>query len=154
MGKLIDACSISGVQLHPLKVFRDERGAVMHMLRCDAPHFTGIGEVYFSSVKYRVVKGWKRHREMSQSFAVPVGRVKFVLYDDREASKTKGEVAEVILSPKEGEYCLLRVPPMLWYGFTSLYEGESLICNCASIPHDPEESERKEVNDASIPYRF
>ena len=39
---------IDGVQIHPLRQIPDERGKIMHMLRSDAPHFQGFGEIYFS----------------------------------------------------------------------------------------------------------
>ena len=48
---------IDGVVITPLKQIRDERGAVLHMLRTDAPHFAGFGEVYFSVVNPGVIKG-------------------------------------------------------------------------------------------------
>jgi hypothetical protein len=30
---------VAGVEIRPLQVIVDDRGAVMHMLRADAPHF-------------------------------------------------------------------------------------------------------------------
>ena len=33
---------IQGVQIKPLKIFRDQRGQVMHMMRCDDGVFNAI----------------------------------------------------------------------------------------------------------------
>ena len=36
---------IDGVVITPLRQIVDERGKVMHMLRRDAQHFSGFGEI-------------------------------------------------------------------------------------------------------------
>ena len=45
----------------PLKVISDERGAVLHMLRCDELNFTQFGECYFSEIMPSSIKAWKKH---------------------------------------------------------------------------------------------
>ena len=141
---------IDGVVVTPLKQICDERGKVMHMLRADAPHFKGFGEVYFSCVYPGAVKAWHLNQKMQLNYAVPVGNVKFVLYDDREGSKTRGELMEFFLGPDN--YCLVTVPPMVWNGFKGVGAGMALVANCASIPHDPNEIKRKDPCDPFIPY--
>ena len=71
---------LEGVIVSPLKRIVDERGAVMHMLRCDAPHFSGFGEIYFSTVHPGAIKGWHCHEKMTLNYAVPAGQIKFVLF--------------------------------------------------------------------------
>jgi dTDP-4-dehydrorhamnose 3,5-epimerase-like enzyme len=46
---------------------RTGRGSVMHMLRADAEHFQGFGEIYFSTVNPGAIKGWHIHREMTST---------------------------------------------------------------------------------------
>ena len=87
---------------------------------------------------------------MIQNLAVPVGNTKFVLYDDRDDSPTNGEVQEVVLGGDN--YALLTLPAMIWYGFASTEDAPVLIANCASIPHDPEETKGKDLSDPAIPY--
>ena len=72
---------IEGVQVTPLKIIPTDGGPVLHMLRRDFSGFSGFGEIYFSEVEPGAVKGWKRHLEMRQNFAVPKGRIKFALFD-------------------------------------------------------------------------
>lgn len=143
---------IDGVRFAPLKQIRDARGSVMHMLRADAAGFEGFGEVYFSTVKAGVVKAWKRHRRMVQNLAVPIGSVKFVIYDDRPASPSRGAVQEIVAGADH--YGLLRIPAMVWYGFQGLGAAEALIANCANLPHDPEEVERLPEGSDAIPYSW
>jgi dTDP-4-dehydrorhamnose 3,5-epimerase len=128
---------LHGLVVQPLRVIEDARGAVLHMLREDWPVFTRFGEVYFSEVKPNVVKGWKWHSAKTQRFAVPVGRVKLVLYDDRSDSPTAGRFAEYELGRPDA-YVLVIVPPRVWYAFTAVGESTALMANCADQAHAPE----------------
>ena len=145
---------IDGVRITPLKQIRDERGKVMHMLRSDSEVFEQFGEIYFSCVYQGVVKGWHRHRLMTLNYAVPYGQIRFVLYDDRPGSPTDGEVQEIHLGVDADNYCLVTVPPMIWNGFKGLGEDMSIVANCPTIPHEPDEIERLDANSEDIPYRW
>ena len=151
MGEGLTA-GVEGVCVFPLKQFPDERGKVMHMLRADAPHFERFGEIYFSVVRPGAIKAWKRHRIVTQNLAVPFGRIRLVIYDPREGSPTSGAVQEMDLGQED--YALVRVPPMIWYGFRGMAAGESLIANCASMPHDPAEAESIPPDSGLVPYRW
>ena len=144
---------IDGLSTTPLKEIADERGVVRHMLRASDPVFAGFGEVYFSSVKSGAVKAWKRHREMTLNVVCIHGEIRFVCFDDRPSSPTNGAVQEIILAPGHA-YQLATIPPGIWTGFCGIAPGESILCNCASIPHRPEESDRVAPDAASIPYRW
>ena len=144
---------IDGVVVTPLRIIRDDRGAVMHMLRADAPHFKGFGEVYFSAVNPGAVKAWKRHREMTLNLAVVCGCLRLVIYDDRPASPTKGVVQEIVLGPEE-TYALVTVPPGLWTGFACVGDSPALMANCATLMHDPAEAENLPADTDRIAYRW
>jgi dTDP-4-dehydrorhamnose 3,5-epimerase len=141
---------IDGVLMHRLERIRDERGEVLHMLRRDDPHFERFGEIYFSVVNPRVVKGWHLHQAMTLNYAVPWGEIRLVLYDARPASPTRGGIQEIHLGASD--YQLVRVPPGVWNGFLGLGDRPSLVANCASDPHDPAEIVRKDPRTADIPY--
>ncbi len=145
--------SIDGVLVTALRQIVDERGAVLHHMRSDAPEFTIFGECYFSEMVPGAVKAWKRHREQTQHLAVPIGRVRFVLYDDREPSPTLGEIQVVELG-RPDDYNRLCIPRGLWYGFTCLSDRRALIANCADRPHDPDDAELRPEDDPGIPYRW
>ena len=141
---------IHGVKVNELRQIPDERGKVMHMLSRNDAHFSEFGEIYFSCVYPGAIKGWHVHRRMTLNYAVPHGRIKFVLYDDRADSPTRGEVQEIFMGPDN--YCLVTVPPLVWNGFKGLGVEMAIVANCASIPHDPDEISRRDPFDASIPY--
>ena len=145
-----DVPAIEGVGIHPLQAIADDRGAVLHMLRADAEHFDRFGEIYFSTVHPGRVKAWQRHRRMTLNYAVPVGQIRFVIFDDREDSATRGRLME--LSIGESNYCLVIVPSGLWSGFKGLGDRTALVANCATLPHDPAEIERRAQDTPTIPY--
>ena len=142
--RMTGAPSIEGLLLTPLRVIADDRGALLHMLRADAPEFTRFGECYFSEVLPGAIKAWKRHRTQTQNLAVPVGRIRIVVYDAREDSRTRGR-GEAIELGRPDAYARLRIPPRLWYGFVALGTTAALIANCADAPHDPGEAESAPV---------
>ena len=148
-----NSLNIDGVIITELRQIGDERGAVLHMLRCDAPEFKGFGECYFSEVLPGAVKAWKRHRTQTQNLAVPVGRIRLVIYDDRERSTTRGEVRALELGRPDA-YLRLQIPPGLWYGFACVGATPALIANCADLPHDPADGEVRPLNDPTIPYAW
>jgi len=133
MGK--SKLTIKGVLQTPLKKIFNEKGNLFHIIRNFDNGFNGFGEVYISTVKYEVVKAWKKHFKMTSNFVVPVGKIKLVIFDDRENSTTKGMLNEFILSVDN--YYRLTIPPNLWYGFKGLDEGLNMLINVANIPHDP-----------------
>ena len=141
---------IDGVRVVPLQRIPDERGTVMHMLRRSDPHFLEFGEIYFSTIYPGVIKGWHLHRVMTLNYACVHGRIKLVLYDDRAASTTKGELMELFLGPDN--YQLVQIPPKVWNGFKGIGEHQAIVANCATHPHDPTQTERLDPSDTRIPY--
>ncbi len=144
---------IEGVTITPLRQINDERGAVLHMLRNDEPEFTRFGECYFSEVFPKAIKAWKCHHAQTQNLAVPVGRIRLAIYDDRGNSPTQGQLQALELGRPDA-YWRLKIPCGLWYGFACVGETSALIVNCADSPHDPTGSELRPIDDPSIPYTW
>jgi dTDP-4-dehydrorhamnose 3,5-epimerase len=145
--------SIDGVVVTELRQISDARGAVLHMLRSDAPDFVRFGECYFSEVAAGAVKAWKRHRSQTQNLAVPAGRIRLVIYDDRRSSRSFGTL-DVRELGRPDAYVRVTIPPGLWYGFAAVGAAPALLANCADLPHDPDESEVCSPDDTSIPYSW
>jgi dTDP-4-dehydrorhamnose 3,5-epimerase len=142
---------IDGVVVHPLRQILDERGKVMHMLKARDEHFRGFGEIYFSMVMPGAVKAWHLHKRMVISYAVPIGHIKLVLFDDREGSRSKGVVEEHFLGADN--YALVQVPAFVWNGFKGYGTEPALVANCASIEHDPDEIVRLDpMKNDVVPY--
>jgi len=141
---------IEGVKIHIKKQIFDERGKIMHMMRNDDPNFTKFGEIYFSYTHPNTIKAWHLHKRMTVNYVCIFGKIKLVLYDDRENSKTKGLIEEIFLTPEN--YFLVSVPPLVWNGFKSIANESSMIANFADLPHDPDEMLRKPFDDKYFNY--
>jgi len=146
------AREISGVRILPLAQFRDERGAVRHMLKRSDEHFRGFGEIYFSTVVRGAVKAWKNHSRATVSYACVFGLLRMVLYDERAESPTRGIVSEVLIGPDS--YHLVVVPPGIWNGFQGLTDPEAVLASCPTEPVDPAEFARLEPHSHRIPYQW
>lgn len=148
--KMEEMVMIDGIRIIALRQIPDERGKIMHMLRCDDPHFERFGEIYFSVVYPDVVKGWHLHKEMALNYAVVQGMIKLVLFDDREGSTTRGELQELFIG--ESNYVLVHIPAGIWNGFKGIGTDPAIVANCATLPHDPTEIMRLDPLTNSIPY--
>jgi dTDP-4-dehydrorhamnose 3,5-epimerase len=141
---------IKDVQVIPLRRIPDERGTILHMLKCTDAHFQQFGEIYFSTVYPGVIKAWHKHREMTLNYACVEGRIKLVLYDDRPDSPSRGELMELFIG--QDDYSLVIIPPGIWNGFKGMSFPHAVVANCATHLHDPSEMERLEFSSAAIPY--
>ena len=146
--------SIVGVEFSPEKVITDERGAVLHMMKNNHRFMEQqFGEIYFSEINPGVTKGWKRHNKMTQRLCVPSGLIKFVMYDDREDSPSYRKV-DLITVGRSVYFGILKIPPGIWYAFQNQAKQVSLLANCASIPHDPEEQSVLPLDNNHIPFAW
>jgi dTDP-4-dehydrorhamnose 3,5-epimerase len=145
-----ESAGIKDVQVVPLRRIPDERGTIFHMLRGSDRHFVDFGEIYFTSIYKDVIKGWHKHREMTLNYACIHGRIKLVLYDDREDSSTYRALMEVFLGPDD--YSLVVIPPGIWTGFKGMSEPYAIVANCCTHEHDPGRSIRLDPFSDAIPY--
>ena len=61
-------------------------------------------------------------------------------------------IQEIFLSPEN--YFLVTVPPLIWNGFKGVGKEMSIVANCSTLPHDPNEIIRKDPEDKTIPYNW
>jgi len=142
---------IEGVTLHPLKQISVPKGDLWHALKSTDEGYAGFGEVYFTQIACGETKGWKRHNRYVLNLVVLVGEVEFVIYDDREGSKTYGHFQSVRLTPN-GNYQRLTVVPGLWMAFHGVAEGHSMLMDVIPEPHNPDEASKKDLSE--IEYKF
>jgi dTDP-4-dehydrorhamnose 3,5-epimerase len=121
----------------------------MHALKKSEANFEKFGEAYFSFVNFNSIKGWKKHKKMILNLVVPIGKVKFVFFDDRETSSTYHQFFEITLSQQN--YKRLTVEPGIWMAFEGL-EEQNLVLNIANIEHTP--SDTYELNIDKIDYKW
>ena len=130
---------MDGVILTPLKQIYNPKGDIFHAMKKSDTDFDGFGEVYFSQIYKNNVKGWKTHTRTTLNIVVPIGKIKFVIYNDN----TK-EFFTITLSQRK--YLRLTVRPGLWVAFKGINE-DNMLLNMISIEHDPSESINKDLRE-------
>jgi dTDP-4-dehydrorhamnose 3,5-epimerase len=116
-----------------LKKVYHPKGNVLHALKKSDPSYSDFGEAYFTSINHGETKGWKLHKKMLMNLIVPVGNVRFHIYDEKRLTLYKFDIGE-------NNYGRLTVPPGLWVAFTGITQELNLILNMASIEHDSSEA--------------
>ena len=140
----MDKSLMQEICLTPLTKIETSGGSVLHALKSSEKNFGGFGEAYFSAVNYGMIRGWKKHTEMTSNIIVPVGVIKFVLFDDTKPIKGES-FFEVILSIDN--YCRLTIPPGIWLAFQGLSKKENILLNLSNLEHQPSESEQKDISE-------
>ena len=79
----------NGLLISELDCFSNQKGKVLHGIKKDSDVFAGFGEAYFSTVNFNTIKGWKKHNRMIMNLIVPVGSVRFYLYDEKNNDSDK-----------------------------------------------------------------
>ena len=142
---------MEGVTLHPLKRIYNPKGDILHALKSTDDGYLGFGEAYFTQIHPGEIKGWKRHNRMTLNLVVVIGKVKFIIYDDRTGSDTYGSFFEIVLSPKDN-YQRLTVSPGLWMAFSGIDSQTSVLMDIIPEPHDDTEGDRAALD--FFPYHF
>ena len=74
---------------------------------------------------------------MTMNLIVPVGEIKFVLYDNRD-NKINPIFSQFIIG--ESNYKRLTIPPNVFVSFKGLDKKMNLLLNIADLEHDPDEA--------------
>lgn len=136
---------IKGVHLTDLKVIPTDKGEIRHAMKCSEDTFESFGEAYFSEVHHEVIKGWKLHKEMILNIVVPVGKIKFVIYNEESNDFDEFTIGE-------GNYKRLTISPGNWVAFQGVGDSKNILLNIASIEHDPKESIERKIDE--IQYKW
>ena len=109
--------------------------------------FPKIDEVYFSSIKYSKIKAWKKNKTSRQFIYIFEGKIKFIIYDDRDKNKKK--IHKFILG-KNQRFSKILIPKNVLYGFKGLNKKNILI-NALEKKHKKCKLNKLEKNNKIIP---
>ncbi|MFQ5871825.1 MAG: dTDP-4-dehydrorhamnose 3,5-epimerase family protein [Candidatus Geothermarchaeales archaeon] len=143
---------IDGLMVKKLRQIHDERGYLMEMLRSDWPEFERFGQCYLTVAYPGVVKAWHYHKVQTDHFVVLKGTAKVVCYDNREGSKSKGEVNEFF--PGEHNPMLIKIPPLVLHGFKSVGGEAAYLVNLPTelYHYDEPDEYRLPYDSPEVPY--
>lgn len=143
---------INDVCVYPRQKFCNDQGCVYKMMQSSDECFERFGEVYFSSLKPDIIKGWNLHTRADMNMVCVCGDIQLVLYDRRTDSSSMGAIQEIIIG--ERNYCLLHIPHGVAFSWKALDGKSALIANCATLSHDPEELVKISLVSGDIPYQW
>lgn len=149
---------IQDVQIQELRLISDKRGFLVEILRSDNPIFENFGQIYMTVCYKGVAKAWHYHRYQTDIFFCVWGKALVVLYDQRKDSKTYREVQEIILesNPTDSPPLIVKIPPLIVHGFTSLSEPEARIINIPNRLYNYKEPDEYRIawNSPELPYKW
>ena len=79
------AMKMSNIILNDTKIIEMEDGDILHAIKSSDETFLKFGEAYFSTIKPGRIKAWKMHKIMTLNIIVPIGEIKFVLFEENNA---------------------------------------------------------------------
>ena len=129
---------LSNIKIYKLNKLKNLKGDVLKYLNKNNKYFKKFGEIYFTEIKKKKIKGWNFHKKCQCLLTVPVGKVKFEF-----AEKISGRKRVIIIGKKN--YSIIVVPPRIWFNFTSL-EKISLVANTINEIHNNKETLKIPIN--------
>ncbi|MFA5859445.1 MAG: dTDP-4-dehydrorhamnose 3,5-epimerase family protein [Elusimicrobiota bacterium] len=137
-----------------LVVHKDPRGQLFEIMRSDARYFHGFGQAYVTACNPGYVKAWHYHKKQWDNFCVVNGKMRVVLYDNRETSKSCGKVQVIDLSSSKPQ--LLIIPPKVVHGFACISKKACYVLNMPTKLYNYKTPDEFRIPLASetVPYRL
>ena len=122
--------TVKKIKIFKNKVIKNNKGNLIKFVSTKNSFFKKFGEIYFNEIKYKKKKGWIKHLENTCLIQCVVGKVKFHMIDKKNKEK------RYILKCSSGD--VLKIPPEVWFSFTSLTK-KSIIVNMIERHHQDKE---------------
>ena len=129
---------LSKIKIYKLNKLKNLKGDVLKYLNKNNKYFKKFGEIYFTEIKEKQIKGWNFHKKCQCLITVPVGKVKFTF-----AEKISGRKKVIIIGKKN--HSIIVVPPRICFSFASL-EKISLVVNTINEIHNNKETLKIPIN--------
>ena len=113
----------------------------------DNNFISNIKEVYFSTIKYKKVKGWKQNNSIDQFLYVIQGSVKFVIYQEK-----KKKIYSISLGHNH-KYSKIIIKKNDWYAFQGLSK-KNLIASALKKLHKNCIFKNLNLKNDLIPFRW
>ena len=134
----MDKVNLNKIRIEKYDIVKNENGIILKILNSKQSNLKFYKDAYFSFVKFNKIKGWKKHKRMTMTLMVPVGKVKFVFF-------IKDKFKSIIIS--ENKFLKIIVPPNIWFAFKGISKGKNVVFNLANLKHNDKEILRKEINE-------
>lgn len=136
----------AGPLITKLKHITVPHGDVYHGIKLTEPSFCGFGELYFSRVEFKQVKGWKKHNKLTLNLIVPVGEVRFVVFESNPLTGQPTELVADHFLGADTNHQRLTIPPGFWLAFQGCDPTLNVVANVIPEVHDPTESDNLDLS--------
>ena len=124
---------IKKIRIKKIKIINNKKGKIIKIFNQFI--LENKYEIYSSEIKYKSIKAWKYHKEITNNFYVILGKVKFVIL-------IKKKIFTIDLYNNK----TLTLPPGYWYGFQGLEKSKNVILNLIDAKHSKKEMVKKKIN--------
>ena len=139
---------IEGLEIKPLRVFKDKEGHAFETLRNDDSMFEGkFGQNFLSFTFPGVIKGLHKHERLIEYTTCIRGNILFVVI--KEPSNPEDGEKPIIERIKMGEdnMVLVKTPPGVWHGYIALPGSDTIVLYTMDTAYDPSQVDQ-ETKDA------
>ena len=133
----MDRVSLDNIRVEKYNTVKNKKGIILKILSSKQSSLKFYKDLYFSFIKFNKIKGWKKHTKMTMTLIVPVGKVKFVFYNE-------DKFRTIIIG--DNKYYKIIVPPNIWFAFKGISRGKNVILNLANLKHNDKEIIRERNN--------
>ena len=119
--------------IEPIVSILSKSGKINKILHPNIHNYRSIAEIYTTEVARDIDPGWRLHKDASMYLALMSGSVKIQI--------ESGDVINSIVMDSSLDN-LVFIPARTWFNFIGLDLLSIMLC-MSSIPHDPDEIERK-----------
>ena len=123
---------LNNIKTIKLKKNFNPNGDILKYLTKKNKYLKSFGEIYFTEIKKKNVKGWNYHKRCFCLLAVPYGKVKFTFAKNIKSKKK-------IITIGKKNYYMIVVPPKIWFKFTSI-EKLSIVVNTLNKKNNKNET--------------
>mgnify|MGYP001348373397 FL=1 len=123
------------------KLIINKKGNLKKLLNKKSIFYKSFGELYSTSIKHNMIKGWKLHKSMVSNIFLISGKVKFVFVI---ANKKNIVFEEFSLDEKRKNHIF--IPSNIFYGFKGLSKSTSIMINLSSTLHSDKELINKKLD--------
>ena len=146
---------IDGVKVRYQRPIEDARGEITEVYRGSwGLHEAPLVYVYQVSVRPGMIKGWVVHERQDDRLFHILGTTRWVLYDDRDGSPTKGLLNEFVFSEKNR--AVMVIPRGVYHAVQNIGTFDAVFVNMPTRPYehgDPDKF-RLPLKNSLIPFSF
>lgn len=134
----VNCPEIEGVRTKLIGNVLGDRGYLTEIYRRDWQlDQAGVDQVFQKVMLPGDLSAWHAHKHTVDRLFCAYGRVKLVLFDGREGSRTQGRLAQYRLGTERP--ALIVIPPGVWHGVQALGQHASVLINIVDAAYSYED---------------